>query len=1480
MKERAPALTFKQVENKTSETEAQLEHRGVFIEGLTPREEATEFIEGRPEVVKAYAQREATLHKRFWPELSPENETHKEIQTILEDILERAGLPRDFLSLGIFDSNYPDVHIQLLAKQVRVSRSFLELVEGDLYKITSVLAHEVGHLLLAHFKSHGEDAPDPLDERIQGYEHEYQADRASTILTNRLGIPPSTLAETLTQIERDLYSRETADKELYPGFNYRSWVLSTHPHTARRVMAINRDSVSLPRYPKKIDAKKIPVPKKSDFPQVDSRTWDDVAGLERTHLEYVDCLWDEIPLPDLLGEYKAYRAKVHKKSPYISVFERQDEDAKQEQKLEKLFVRPSEVVGSPKPISKPLSSTPEDVISWTEENHGEVDEWWKQSLRLLDDKDGYQDLIEEVIQYPPRQVRQILAQSCPEYSAISNFEFDPYLNPEYGKGDKDEDVIKELGKNLLLTDVTSYDPSTEARIVTSVLIKSLFENDPELRTIKGMREFCTFLRNFHGEHGTHLAYDGARYFIRLEEMFDGVAGETEREQIAELAREYQAELTAGIEMGFPLAKNLMPKVCNFLDQKYPNQTFARLENTWDPQKTSRTYQLPMEVKEARNDEELTPEKIGGIIKNIPSNFRPTNLSVLLFSAAKSINEEIDREGYSDSVLEADINAQAAILSTDEFEEKYFGEGRLSYVKADYASIDEHVQEYQDMAILWNRAGYDKQFEALPSGLEKLRFLIETFRTRSAKRDVLIAEAVGWPKIKHVEDIMGIQEVLLKMEDIPLLFELTDVFSNPLLSLSVSQRLWELYQKDPDRFLSSIPPTEQSRVSAELDNLPENQRSRELQAILLCHKEPTYVRDELLRPLVDAAPDQTATMAIASWYCEPPPGVLRPRSGEVVAVTETLLDALRGTDQLDKQELFLYFLGHRTFYTGIDSKFFPHLRGKEKGFRQDAMFLGGKNFLGKHELRKRKKEPVREGATGKKVYVGLRGRESQLDPKYLMDSPDSLVFLTKVSGVPVELLLKQQRLTTTRREQRDFIDHLLLGNEGLLTQGNKAEFLSAVARNIVENSSWSEEQTDVERTATTDLLAFALNNCPDGRLPDLFLGLWNLQQEKESLPRIMTTLLRELGSLFIKAGQYLGTQSNALPKEWIQAFRGLSDQNTRAEKTLVYEHEHALYGDNSPFKRIGEKEGEGSMAAVYKGELKEGLSANGPEVVAKIFHPNIEEELAGDVLFLDKLVKFINSRREEFRVRLPDNLAEVSRGQILKELSYTNIVRNSADMTEVLRRSESHLAWKVPQILQAHSKPGFIVHQYAYGVPVDTLSPDNKPEVRGQIGLELLRQILVEGTYQGDPNVGNFKAVVPPSVGEKVLVNWLDTDHLGRFTKEEVKDLRSLVVELAVRHNPKTVSELLASFVEIPEINPLPVEEVEAWLKERNVLGTSSVEDIENVFTAFLDFLADHKLVLKEQYVTLLRALGLMKPLLADVKQEQILPFFAKLMLSR
>ena len=47
----------------------------------------------------------------------------------------------------------------------------------------------------------------------------------------------------------------------------------------------------------------------------------------------------------------------------------------------------------------------------------------------------------------------------------------------------------------------------------------------------------------------------------------------------------------------------------------------------------------------------------------------------------------------------------------------------------------------------------------------------------------------------------------------------------------------------------------------------------------------------------------------------------------------------------------------------------------------------------------------------------------------------------------------------------------------------------------------------------DLLTFSLDNCPNDKLPDLFLDLWNLQREKESLPKVFFCYLPTIVIIF-------------------------------------------------------------------------------------------------------------------------------------------------------------------------------------------------------------------------------------------------------------------------------------------------------------------------------------------------------------------------------
>lgn len=1399
-----------------------------MISHSTPVEAADQYIEGAPENLRRFSKQADKLHERFWPELSKEHACYKETKRMLEDVLASAGFPRDYLQVVIFDSSIPDVHVQILEKKVRISREFFKLIKGNSFKLKAVLAHEVGHILLKHDDGTKTDRTDLVGNRVRKYEIEYQADRAGIVLTNRMGISPYNLSDVLGDLSK-FSNKETDDRDE----DRQLWILSTHPHSSRRVMAIKKEARFLPKYPIAEKRINIPVPQESDFDNNKGEIgkWSKTI-LDKDQEGYVDCLWDERPIP-----VAAYKKGLTEKID--------------DERIREFFVKPKNLIPSPsirEIQSVPLDATPDEVNLWDENDKEEMSHWWQQAMALMDDKDGYDDLVQEVMEYNPNIARSLIKHSCPEYSAI-DLDDDQLTDPA-----KVEDVEYEKYNAQFRIMMGEYYSSTvELRIVTSILVKNIFENDTSTQTMEGLRLFCQFLRDFFNDHGEYVAYAGGRYFLRLEELFNS-ADDAGKSEVAQIALDYSEELKGGMNRGILLARSIMPKLCEFLDKNSPNHSFF-FKKDKEKSKITEGEFLPEVIRalnRALNKEEVKKGEARDALLKISPHFRMKNMTEILASVVGGIYKDESEHGYSDHYLERNPVSSAHALSTLEFEEKYFGAGRTKYIKTEYQENERYIFQHKAISKLWGISGYEEEFKSMADGIDKLKFLFGVFKAVTSKRDILIAQALGWPEIKYIEDVTKIQERIAVENDINILFELQDSFFNPLLNFAVSQRLMEIYEKDPDSFFASVPRDKYESVQTSIVDLPTDLKTKKISAILCCYNNPTYVRDDLLRPLVDAAPDETSTMAVASFYCEPPPGILKPRSGEIVLATETILDAIQKMPKLDKQELFLYFLGHRHFYTGIEGYFDYKLKEGINSERRYTLFFSSQE---KEHYPRNEDESDEED-----------DYEEAEDSKYIVSTPDSLIFLTKASGIPIDILLKQHKLTTTRREQRDFITQLLSGEDGLLGGGDKEVFLQSVAKCVVENSEWSKNSEGAKKESITDLLAFALSHCPGEKLPDLFLDLWNLQQEKESLPKVFTALLRALGSLFVKAGQYLGTQSNSLPPEWIKELRTLSDKNVRGEKTLVYEQVYATYGENPPFKNVGRKLGEGSMAAVYYGQLSDDART---EVAAKITHPYIVDELKEDSVFLRELVGHVNKNKADFNVTLPENLAEVSRAQVIRELSYEYNLKNSRDISKALEHSNASVKWRVPKIIEDKSKPGFVVLEYSRGMPIDALPADVSSNVKGEIALELLRQILVEGTYQADPNVGNF--AVETRDGE-IFVDWLDTDHAGRLSRRETASLREFIKELLGDKDVKKIANTLAGFVKLPrnESNESLISDVEGWLNTTGTLNQSSFTGMENIMTSFLDFLAERKQVLKDQYVTLLRTLGLMQPLVQSISMPQFL----------
>ncbi|MDO8582206.1 MAG: AarF/UbiB family protein, partial [bacterium] len=1099
----------------------------------------------------------------------------------------------------------------------------------------------------------------------------------------------------------------------------------------------------------------------------------------------------------------------------------------------------------------PLDYLPDEVNAFVDTDVEKIRLWWDQAMGLVVAKEGLHDLFADCEDYSLESIQRLLRFCEP----IRYY----YRDPSSGLSGE---FSKRLDCNVMLGGAYDYYEGDnnfpiEIFFLTSVLIREWFRKKENIASSEGVTEVLTFLREFRMQHGFYFPYDQARIFDLCVTIFSKAETDAEKTTLVRLFDDYGDELMRGTPQTSPVASVLMKPIFAWVE----TQPSLSLQSEFFEKKSPTKVSTPeSDLGKLVQEKTTSKEQCRDALEKIKGTFDHVNWSKRIAEVARSLwNEYRKAEGSQvsgggvilDRVREEDPSVAALLLTAEEFEEVYFGEGRDRYTPSAYAALDDHVPLYRSVVQLWERAEYREEIAARVSPNDRLALLLETFPVACAKRDQLCVTYIGWGELKNVEDVLTLQERFIATnEDVPLLFTLSQGFTNAFLRVACAQQLWQLYEKDPNRFFSAVPSNDQKRVRDALHGMHPAIAGERLRAIILCYPDPSYLRDDLLRPLIDAAPSEATTLNLASFLAEPPPGVIRRRTSTMVTTSESILDAAREMKPIDKKEIILYLLGHRTFYSAIDAQFQGTRTGHEDAYREVLLLEGAKAF---------------ERESGERIKTSL----------YIVKKPDALALLGKYSGAPLDLLVQQERLTTTRREEADLLYFVLLGPHGVLRESGKERFLRRAAGTIVRKGEFAKELSKEEKKSIVDLLAFALAHCPEEKIPNLFLNLWYISREaKKSLPDLTASLFREYGPVFIKAGQYLATQTATLPPEWTTAFRALSDKNRAIDKTLLYEYEYREYGEDSPFALVGKKVGEGSMAAVYEGKL-----LNGKRIAAKVVHPFIEREIQQDTEFLDAIVHFVNEHSKNYGgVRLPQNLAEVTRRHMVEEIDTKRETAQAKELASVLSPQIDDVYFSAPPVHDKESRGRFLVTDYGEGVAMDNdtalqAQGIDAKQVRQSVALEVLRQIIAVGVYQADTNLGNF-SVAKRSDG-KALVHWFDAGHVGRLAKEDRVLLKDLIRGMLFGADAKVIADIFTAMTEVPE--GISGNDVSTWVSEwcsKQLVGFRDMGDMQRLFTELLDFYAEKKLVLKEQWVVLLRTIGLLQPMLRDTDPARLQQFLA------
>ncbi|MBI2651185.1 M48 family metalloprotease [Candidatus Woesearchaeota archaeon] len=1365
------------------------------------------------------ARQESALFWQIYNRLPDAHPTSAQINTILRDLLKAAKQPENKLNAYVYEGEHPDAHISPLTKEVRISSKLLEVMDYRTELVASVIAHEVGHLLLEHYNDRtlsdikSDAGFDPLKSHTIGYEEEYTADKASLILTRRIGLRGGLLSESLTRID-DFYrgfdfNAEVTDESLEIPRGEREsqlmWILNTHPYITRRKISLAElerrmpDNIISPNYELEITP-----PATQDF----RGKTEELHGIGRRGMPLYTFFDFDHPLYNLDLIWESKKPDDYKFAPNL--------------------VSPSSIINAEHDEHPFLDLTPEEVNSLFSNSLEDIVHWWDQALFVVNSQDGYSDFLNEIGQYSLNSIRLLM----------ENLPIMRYLSISDEKTVR-HDAETEMDLELSIINGVSIFPS-QLYAVSSLLINKLYslsqQSDEQF-----LRQMLDFFRDFRLKNGAFFPY-GQGLILDIAKSVFANADDNQRWEYARLFKNYEDELQAGPLGQFELAQYFFKDANQWLKERSDGTDLLFCGSKYKT-RTSLDEHADKLIKSASADE------IREFLKSeVPWNFSLGNWTRYLISSIEGLEgtEEHDR------VREANPRVAAKLMTEDEFQNEFFGASRNKHRRASYTFLDKGISLYSKIHTLWRRSGFKDEYKAMPAGLEKVLFLADTLHIASSERDQMISKALGWRKLKYLDDIDKVQKEIYETENIELLLTLSELFSHPLLALAASQRLWELGSGKPEGMLRIMPSRYIHKVDTKLKGLEHLAIvDAKFKYLLACYPNPSYLRDELLRPFIDRAPDETSTNAIASFLLEPPPVVMAPREGSIVALTETLLDALSGLSTLDKEEVLMYLLGHKTFYSAIDS-LFPSFSEKKGLFDRNRALC----------LYEADKIPKTDSAN--------------FDGRYLVSRPDAVVMLSKYSGIPIDLIFKQQRVATTRREQRDLLYYTLLGDDGILLKGNGHNFLKAAAKTVVYTGGFLHDSAEKDKEAITELLAHALDKCPRYKLADLFLDIWLLKEERNvSLPELVARLMQRYGSVLIKAGQYLANQTAVLPLEWTRAFRSLSDQNSVGDKTLLYEYAALTYGNNLPFESLGRKIAEGSMAVVYEGTLHDGT-----KVAVKAIHPHILRELDDDIKFLDSIVNFINSKRDKYGVSLPINLGEVTRKYIQEEADIRTEIRNNHKLRWAMSKGAEGVDFHLVKPFENISKGNFLVTKYVEGTSIDK---DNDLRnlglegriVRNSVGIEIYRQILGQGFYQADPNMGNFLADAQAS--GKPVVYWLDTGNLGYLTQRDRSILKSFIRSLAI----SDINRMTSALTQIIHYNSDDnsdgngddkqqiTRKTSLWLRNQLSTDSLSFENLDVMFNEFLDLCAQNKWVLKEQWVTLLRTLGLTKPLMQDADTLQV-----------
>lgn len=278
-------------------------------------------------------------------------------------------------------------------------------------------------------------------------------------------------------------------------------------------------------------------------------------------------------------------------------------------------------------------------------------------------------------------------------------------------------------------------------------------------------------------------------------------------------------------------------------------------------------------------------------------------------------------------------------------------------------------------------------------------------------------------------------------------------------------------------------------------------------------------------------------------------------------------------------------------------------------------------------------------------------------------------------------------------------------------------------------------------------------------------------DKNISPKLLRETFEELGTTYIKLGQFIASTPTLFPEEYVKEFQKCLDQTTPVpfsviENVLKEELKKPL---NQIFKSIEpEPIASASIAQVHAAKLKDGT-----DVVLKIQKPNIRDIILTDMNFVYIATKIFEFLIPEINRLSLSEIIEDLQTSMLNECDFILEARHTKQFREFLKNFNITDV-VVPYIYDQYTTSRLITMERLYGIPlIDTSIIKKHSKNPANIISKALNvwflSLLYFDFFHADVHAGNLMLL------DDEKIAFIDFGIVGRIKKSTWEGLQKIIL---------------------------------------------------------------------------------------------------------